>query len=137
MKIVKDYPPNIEAIRAKFTLHEYVVFTYGDTLYNPGGWKIADDLMVHEETHVVQQGDDPAGWWNKYLNDEKFRLEQEIEAYRNQYLYFRENRCIKPNGKIRASRLGEFVSRIASDLSSEIYGNIINYQEARERIQNV
>ena len=79
MKIIRDYPPNIEAIRAEFELNPRVVFTYGETIYNPGGGKITDDLMVHEETHAKQQGDDPGAWWDRYLVDVDFRLNQEVE----------------------------------------------------------
>jgi len=133
MKIVKAYPPNIETIRAKFTLRPTVIFTYGDTIYNPIGGKITEDLMVHEQTHEKQQGDDPAGWWDKYLVDADFRLSQEVEAYRNQYQCYLETKCIK-NGKLRRVRLSKFLKKISTDLASPIYGNIVTVKEARELI---
>ena len=136
MRIVKSQPPNIEEIRVKFTLSDRVVFTYGSVLWNPGGGLIPDDLMIHEETHEKQQGDDPAGWWQRYLSDKHFRLEQELEAYRNQYQYFKETKCVKPTGNVRQRRLNSFLHRIARDLSSQIYGEMISLEEAEALIQS-
>lgn len=128
MKIVKDYPPNIEDIRKKFDLKDKsIVFTYGDTLYNPTGSDIPENLMKHEETHEKQQGKDIKGWWSRYLEDNQFRLEQELEAYRNQYKYVEEN------GNRETKR--DFLKHIARDLSSHIYGNIINFEQAKQLIK--
>jgi hypothetical protein len=123
MKIVFDYPPNIDEIRKVFTLRPTVVFTYDDTIYNPGRGTIDSALMIHEATHSRQQGDDPAGWWKKYLSDPKFRLDQEVYAYRNQYRNFAKT-CRDRN------TVALFLHRIASDLSSQLYGGIVGYQEA-------
>jgi hypothetical protein len=129
MKIVFEYPPNIEDIKKKFVLRPTVIFTYGDTIYNPGRGIITKDLMVHEETHQRQQGIDPAGWWMLYLNDPQFRLSQEVEAYQNQYQYF-----IKYNhGR---NEIFLFVLKIARDLSSSLYGNVVEYHEAVKLIKN-
>lgn len=129
MIVVKDYPPNIAKIRAKFgDLPKTVLFTYGETIYNPSGNPIDDPLDVHERTHKFQQGDDPEGWWNKYLEDDQFRLEQELQAYSFQYKKFCELH------KDRNVRFG-FLSLIAKDLSSAIYGNICTEEEAMKLIK--
>lgn len=129
MKIVVGFPPNIDKIRAVVTPSERTVFTYGDTLYNPGNHSpIPAELMAHEETHMLQQGDDPEGWWEKYLSDVNFRLEQEIEAYRVQYKKFRK---MTTNKKARS----QLADRLAKDLSSPIYGNVIDYYTARQKIK--
>lgn len=130
MKIVKDFPPNIEKIRATFKLHQGIVFTYGDTLYNPDGGFIDRALEIHEETHTKQQGDNPEAWWDRYFIDKDFRLSQEIEAYKNQYKKMKSN--IKDPNKL-AYRL----NIIAKDLSSEMYGNIITYEEAKSLLEQV
>jgi len=44
MKVVQDYPPNIEKIRAAFKLHRGVIFTYGDTIFAPHGGVIDPPL---------------------------------------------------------------------------------------------
>lgn len=128
MRVVNDWPPNIEQIRARFQLRSGFVFTYGDTLYNPDNALVDDSLIAHEETHTRQQDDDPFIWWHKYLNDDKFRLEQEIEAYRNQY------RSEKKKVKDR-NRLNWYLRALAKDLSSEVYGSIISFSEAMQKIK--
>ena len=136
MKISRTYPPNIEEIRKHFKINDRVVFTYGDTIYNPGGGKINQDLMEHERTHFVQQGNNVEGWWDKYIRDVSFRMSQELEAYKVQYNWFKENKCLKPNGKTRHERLRKFLGRIARDFSSEVYGFSISFEEAKILIKN-
>ena len=132
MKILIANPPNIDQIKAKFNIHveDRVIFTYGDTIYNPGGFDVSKypDLIVHEEVHEKQQGSDPAGWWERYLVDPQFRLNQEVEAYRAQYRKFKtmtRNRDL----------IAKCAHNIACVLSGHIYGNIIDYYEARQRIK--
>lgn len=128
MNIVVGYPPNIEKIKKAFNPPATVVFTYGNTIYSPGSPIIPDDLMVHEETHTKQQGNNPDAWWDKYIADPIFRLAQEVEAYQNQYRKF----CaLNKDRNIRV----KFLYRIASDLSGPIYGNIIGMSEALSLIK--
>ena len=85
VNIKREFPPNFKQIEAMFDLSKKnIVFTYGDTIYNPYGGVIPPHLVVHEHTHTIQQGDNPDGWWKKYLTDDKFRCSQEVEAYQNQ-----------------------------------------------------
>ena len=130
MKIKSRFPPNIEKIVEKFgKLPRNVVFTYGNILYAPllNVRQIPKDLLVHEKTHMKQQGNDPEGWWEQYLNDDVFRLRQELEAYKNQCRFFKQNCKIK-------SKIPEFLERIARDFSSEIYGNIISFDSALKEV---
>lgn len=130
MNIVNELPPNYDEVAKAFDIRgrKGIVFTYGDTVYVPfKKGSIPDHLKVHERTHSKQQGGDPAGWWNKYIRFPAFRLEQEIEAYRNQYLFFKSR-----NHSIKDQKL--FLDSIASDLSSGMYGGIINRDEARKAI---
>jgi len=127
MEIVFDFPPNIEELRKHFTLKDTIVFTYGNKLHNPGRGNIDEHLMIHEKTHSRQQDIDPAGWWEKYIKDPKFRVMQEVEAYRNQYKSF-------VKGKDR-NKIFLFLHGIAVDLSSGIYGNALSYEEAKQLIK--
>ena len=129
MRIKNDWPPNIEEIRKVFDPPKGVVFTYGDTIYAPGGETIEPHLMKHEETHERQQGKDPKGWWGKYLKDPQFRLEQELEAYSNQYAYAKV--IIRDR-----NALAKFLFEIARDLAGPIYGNILTHGEAESKIKN-
>jgi len=130
MKIITTFPPNIEEIREKFgELPHTAVFTYGDTIYNPSSGFIDTYLLTHEETHQVQQGDNPREWWRKYLADNKFRLDQEVSAYKNQYHHF----CRNKKDPFKADK---FLEIISSHLASSMYGNIITQDEAKNLIKS-
>jgi len=124
MKIVYAYPPNYTDILERFgELEKTVVFTYGDTIYSPMTQEIPHNLGVHETVHMHQQGDDPEGWWDRYLRDDEFRLSQEVEAYYTQYEF------VKQEIKDR-NLLTRFLMKIAADLSGPMYGNIVTHRQA-------
>lgn len=127
MKVIKEYPPNYDDIVAaipEVADNKDVVFAYGDKIYAPRTKKkIPKDLRVHEEEHMRQQGDNPAGWWTRYLNDIEFRLSQEIEAYRSQYIYF-----VQKNHDINKRK--KFLQGISKSLSGPLYGEIITQADA-------
>lgn len=130
MRIVPGYPPNIESIRAAFDLTgKKPVFAYGHLLYNPHDLPIEDHLMAHEEVHERQQVayGGISTWWFRYISDAAFRLEQEIEAYREQYRFVK--RTIKDRNAV-----ARFLHSIASDLSGPMYGNITSYADAAKEI---
>jgi hypothetical protein len=54
-KIVKAYPPNYAAIKARFNPPRGTVFAYGDTIYSPRVGELSADLIAHEEVHFAQQ----------------------------------------------------------------------------------
>ena len=126
LKVIVDYPPNIDKIDA--TLHvknqQGIIYTYGGTIYSPDGSNLSYDLHVHERVHVYQHGrvggSEP--WWERYLTDVEFRLDQELEAYRAQLEYINENY----NRKQRR----EMADFIASTLASPMYGNLISRKKA-------
>lgn len=126
MNILFEYPPNIEEIKKAFKPTIYTVYTYGENLYNPGKWPLPLDLIIHEKTHVIQQGKDPKAWWDRYIKDTQFRLHQELEAYRRQW-----KAILRGNSKDKIGLL----RTIAEDLSGQMYGNIITYEEALKLIQ--
>ena len=129
MNIINGYPPNIETLRKHFDIQPTVIFTYGNDLYNPAGKDIPAHLMVHESVHAEQHRTYPSGasaWWGRYIADKKFRLEQEVEAYRAQYKFLIEH-C---NRDFRR----RVVPQIIRDLSSGIYGNIVTAGEAEALI---
>ena len=129
MKIVCEFPPNYKLLAKNFKLHSGVIFTYGDTLYNPDGGDIPNHLEKHEETHKKQQGDKIEEWWNKYIDDKDFRLSQELEAYQRQY------RVAK--NEMSRNELFNLLRKIATDLSSELYGDLISFNEAMNLIKKI
>jgi hypothetical protein len=129
MNIVYDYPPNHYDIVVRFgELEKTVIFTYGDTIYSPTTQEISRNLEVHEAVHMRQQGDDPAGWWERYLLDDEFRLSQEVEAYHEQYKF------VQQDVKDRNLRT-RFLMKIAADLSGPMYGNIVTHRQALNMIK--
>lgn len=67
-----------------------IIITYGDTVYCK--FDLPDHLIVHEQTHIDQQSVyGVEKWWDRYFIDKDFRLSQEVEAYRNQAKFLREN----------------------------------------------
>ena len=101
-----------------------IVITYGDTVYCK--YKISEDLKAHEATHVSQQNEvGKKVWWERYFKDKRFRLLQEVEAYRNQIDFIRKYY----NRKQR--RLME--KKIVNDMN-KFYGDMCTKDEAKELV---
>lgn len=125
MKIVHEWPPNIEEINKFFDVHKNVLFTYGDTIYCPSGKEIPDHLMIHESIHEKQQEavGGPDEWWNRFFFDKKFRLQQEVEAYHAQYEWYCEHYKNR-NDQYKLLR------HCAEALSGPVYGHSIGIAAA-------
>lgn len=134
MKISTEYPPNWNQIRIAFpdVVQEGAIFCYGYTIYNPFNREISADLIYHESVHARQQGSTPDIWWYRYINDLDFRLDQEIEAYGEQFAFV--CRHIPPEApKNRIQKL--YLNSMASALSGNVYGKLISYGEAESKIK--
>lgn len=129
MKIAIERPPIWDEAQKVFEISDRAVFTYGDTLYNPANGHIDEHLMVHEETHMRQQGEDPHGWWLRYMASPDFRLYQELEAYHNQYVSF----CKKNRDR---NQQNAFLYALARDLSSSLYKLSIGIHSAMIEIRS-
>lgn len=136
-----DKPPVWDRLVAKFNPDwNDVVVAYDDTIYFSGG-SLPRDIIIHEAVHLNQQHNGlswkkkllggnkpmtPALWWDQYLEDEVFRINQEIEAYIAQW------KCIQhmePDRNQRARHL----HRLVSDLSSK-YGTLLTPADAKVAI---
>ncbi len=121
-------PPNnlYNRCREKFGVDwdQGVIFTYGNTIYCK--YPITEDLKVHESTHVKQQAAMGAEtWWSKYFENPEFRLSQEVEAYRNQYNYIKENY----NRHHRKFLYKHIISSMVN-----MYGDMVTEDEAKKLI---
>lgn len=133
VKIKNEKPPIYENACAAFRINpKTVIFTYGDTIYNPNGLVLSDDLIAHEQVHIEQQkanDKDAQIWWTKYLQDSEFRLSQEVEAYAKQY-----NFICKYKTQNRQTRF-TILKRYAEVLSGGLYGNCVSYMRAMQIIK--
>lgn len=132
MKIVVARPPIWEEAHKHFRINdEMTVYTYGDTLYNPSDRHIPNHLYAHEATHADQQLEfegGPEAWWKLYFADEKFRQDQELKAYHNQYQYY----CASDRDRNRRAR---FLHEIAADMASPLYNAGITHVDAMRIIK--
>lgn len=86
---------------------------------------------MHEFTHLLQQQNyptGPKGWWERYLSDKDFLLEQEIQAYKVETEWHKKH--TKDRNAVHRAIHGN-----ALTLSSSIYGGIISYSEAYKLIK--
>lgn len=130
-QVLYEFPPNYEQIIAAIPAvakNKAIVFVYAPHIYSPAGIELRPDLLAHEEVHVTRQGDDPQAWWDKYLVDKDFRLQEELVAYQVQYQYMVEH-YDRPKRR-------SILTSIAKDLSGPMYGGIINKQQAIRLIKN-
>lgn len=131
MKISTKIPAIYKTLHKKFgaTWDDLIIICVGDTVYTKDPSILREDLLVHEKVHEVQQRvEGSAGWWNKYIEDPQFRLSQEIEAYKIQAHWVREN--INDRNLRR-----RYFKSMANDLSSEMYGNLVTFDQAMEIIK--
>jgi len=111
---------------------ETVIFTYGNTIYVPSGRPLPDHLVEHEQQHIFQQAEYQGGkdaWWDRYLEDQLFRITVETKAYGRQYAFI----CAKV--KDRNMRF-QFLNKLATDLSGPMYGNVIGHVAAMNMIRD-
>lgn len=111
--------PLLEKYKEKFPINQFTIFAYDGSIYCD--YPLPPDLVVHETTHLKQQekyGLDT--WVDRYLNDNKFRLDMELEAYRKQL------------ASIKDRELRFHVKQDCIDsLTSGLYGNLLNREDAK------
>ena len=131
-KISKDRPPNWDELEKVFKADwERTAVAYHDTIHVKYPDKLPPDILVHEQVHLKQQGgtiEKTKEWWKKYIENDKHRYSQELEAYRKQYQYIRE---VKKD----RNQIAREAHLIATKLSSSLYGNIVTYSEALKEIK--
>lgn len=126
VKISTEKPPMLDLVEKYFKVDlSRTAFAYGDTIYKQDG-VVLDDLLAHEEIHLTQQSKmvgGAAAWWERYMVDIDFRLEQEIPAYQAQYKWFRRRITNKDH-------LKRIRNIMAEDMSGPTYGHMIGRDEA-------
>lgn len=86
-----EKPPMVEVCEKYFGANwdRGTIFAYKDTIHAKNPSHITPDIEAHEVVHLKQQREfgDADKWWNAYLTDAKFRVSQEVEAYKAQIQY--------------------------------------------------
>lgn len=128
MNVSYSFPPNFPEVVAAFPAAKQkgVVFTYGDTVYNPSKVDICKSLMAHEEVHAKRQTN-PVVWWDLYIRDAKFRFKEEALAHQREYQ-------VATEGLGRPLRRRTLAS-IAKRLCSPLYGGLLGFEEAKRIVQ--
>lgn len=127
MKPIRAYPPNWTRIAAVFPVKgkQGIIYAYGDRLYNPSGVALTPWIIAHELVHGTRQGKDAAVWWDRYLTDKDFRLEEELLAHIAEYKeYLKHHDDAKYN----------YLDTIARRLSSPLYGSMLTLGQAFDKI---
>lgn len=127
MKMVIDYPPNIDNIDAILHVKDKdVYYCYGNTIYNPKNFPIPNFILAHEKAHSVRQLayiGGPEAWWEKYIIDPDFRYNEEVIGHTAEYkiqVFFIKDRNLRH----------KILYNTARRLTSSIYGYNKNIKEA-------
>lgn len=129
IKLKHNKPQIYDRLKKHFNIDwdNGIIITYGNNVYCK--YEIPFHLEIHEEVHIKQQNAyGPEQWWDRYISDPQFRLEQEREAYLKQAIW------VKANIKDRNEKY-RILNKIVLDFSSGIYGNIITREEASKLIK--
>src|SRR3990167_4548378 len=105
-----------------------ICVAYDKDIYCGDKANLSTDVIVHESVHLARQEKDPVQWWENYMKNKEFRFTEELIAYHTQYDY------LKNKVKDR-NRLAVYLWRLAKDLSSAMYGNVISHREAMKLIK--
>lgn len=132
---IGEFPPNFaEIVPVLGDSSERAVYAYDHVIYAPS---VTDEdveagfaerlvefgIIAHELTHFRQHDAHDGGcdgWWQQYLEDPQFRLEQEVEAMRVQLAAIEDR-----------PRRREVKRFLILSLRSPIYGRPVTKDEAR------
>lgn len=133
MKIKQELPPNYPQLCAAFPSivnEPDAIFAYGFDIFNPGGRELPAYKIAHEEVHGRQQLEvGVEWWWQTYIEDKDFRLNEEIPAHHVDYKMF----CKEYTDR---NQQAQYLDHLANLLSSELYGNIITKNGAMKAIRH-
>lgn len=126
-EVVVERPPNFAEILKTFPNagNKGVIFSYGNIIYNPSAVHIPRELFAHEGVHGLRQS--IAGvekWWERYIAEPLFRLDEEIYAHHEEYKAALRRHGPRPRN----------LRRIAERLCGPLYGNLLTLGQAQHAI---
>ena len=131
IRVIETVPPVYQAILdSGLNPTPQAVYTYGNTIYVPSGNPILEEILEHEKVHIKQQTEmDKDKWWERFLTDEYFRIEQEVEAYAVQYRFM----CNKYKDRNHRDKI---LRNYGGTLGSPTYGSVIGGMKAMQMIRD-
>lgn len=134
MKVVVGLPPIFEEIARVLpgALRYGVLFSWGDTIFNPDNVPISQALMAHEEVHGRQHAaiGGPEIWWSRYMMEPRFRLEQEEPAH------IVELGVITQGWRTNRHHRQGWLNIIARRLSGPLYNKLIPMHKAESLLRH-
>lgn len=124
MRVVTGRPPNYERIVAALGRPVIeVVYCWGEVIFNPSGKPLHPSTLAHERVHSEQQlALGPERWWERYLADQQFRLDQEVPAFQAQWRWL--------SGHLDRAGRRAALRQIAGQLSGGTYGHLLSRERA-------
>ena len=126
MNFSLQIPPIYTRLHARFGVewNDGIAITYGDTVYSKN--PIPVDVAEHEKVHVWQQSQiGVEEWWDRYINDPDFRLNQEVQAYKEQIRAL--NVLIKDRNQLYLAK-----RKLYRDLAGPMYDYMVSADYAKE-----
>lgn len=115
--------PLMEEYKKVFEIDDNTIFALFPSIYT--NHQLRPDIMIHEMTHLSQQTKiGLKEWVYDFLESPRARLEFEIQAYKAQL------KSIKDRNQRDLIR-----RESARNLSSALYGNIISYSDAFNKLK--
>lgn len=132
MTVVLVAPPIMERAVAKFGEPcREAIFCWGYEIRNPADISIDDFLVVHERVHSIRQHEiGIEEWWERYLTDDDFRIEEEVLAHRAEY----EHRIGKHQAQHRRMRRF-YMNQTIERVRNPMYRYRLSAGDARRRLK--
>ena len=132
VEIIKGPFPGFEEVKKEFPDIEEknTVFAFGNKIYIPH--KVGEDIIAHEMVHCRRQGyteDGAKDWWIKYYEDNNFRFNEELIAYKAQYQFFKQ--YAKNNDR---ETLWKYGMNLAAYLTGPLYKNMADLNSCYKQI---
>jgi hypothetical protein len=128
MKIFHNKPPIYEKLHEVFGVEwdHGLIIAYGENVHCK--FDIPIEKAIHESVHLEQQkATGLEKWWDEYIKNPHFRLNQEVGAYRTEIDFVRYK--IKDRNAV-----ARYIHEICCCMAGDNYGKMCTYSQAKKLI---
>jgi hypothetical protein len=127
MKILTTKPPNWQRIAETFPVEwGKIIVAYSPNIHC--GVEVSKQKEAHELIHLERQRNLGVDlWWEYYLTNPSFRLNEELFAFAEEVKFIKENIATRNQRRF-------LLDKIYSDLSGSVYGFLCSYAEAKQML---